>query len=121
MAKDEVTSLKETIREAHEATKDMRLAMREARSLLTEMEQVRSRLIATASDVFQEQMAGDVEAGLAEWKATLQTQIEGATNAVMHRFDTLVSLMLDGNERTPPPPAGESALEKLIMEKIGGL
>ena len=88
---EEAADLREAVREAHEAMKGLRDLMREIRTLRAEVEE-------TASRVFDERMASQIQAGLASYDATIKTAIDAATDAVDQRFKTITDILL-GEDR----------------------
>lgn len=84
---EEAEALREVVREAHAAIKDMTRVLREMRDVRAEIE-------AAAAKAFGDHMQEQVAAGLAEYRASIDAAIESATTAVYARFDTIADLML---------------------------
>ena len=83
----DLEQLREATRAAHEATKDLRATIRDARSVVEEIER-------TAGEQVDQRIAAAVAAGLDDYKATLSKAIEQATDAVFARFDTIRATLL---------------------------
>lgn len=91
---EEAEELKGLISEAHAAIKDIRAEQRGLfilRGLLQDdLRKVRSEL----SSIAEEQIGEQVKTGLDEYKASLDSAIEAATEAVYKRFDGLADILM---------------------------
>lgn len=77
--------LRAVIREAHEASKDLRADMQAARRLREEF---------LSAPELSEQLGKRVKAGLDEYDAVLQQAIKVAEKAMYNRFDVLTAICL---------------------------
>jgi uncharacterized protein YukE len=106
---EEVAALKAATREAHEAIKDLRAAIREGKELVREID-------AAAETSVTERVHKVVQEGLDEFGKALEKSIEGATEAVFERFDTLADL-LNGADKASKRQ-GKPTISELIEEKV---
>lgn len=83
----QLTELRDLIRQAHEATSDLRAVLREARA-------VRDSLPAAAEKAVSERFQAEVESGLESFGKALDKAIEAGTQAVFRRFDKIEQLLL---------------------------
>ena len=83
----QLTELRDLIRQAHEATSDLRAVLREARA-------VRDSLPAAAEKAVTEQLGAEVKAGLESFGKELDKAIDSGTDAVFRRFDKLEKMLL---------------------------
>lgn len=98
---DDIEELRDLVREAHGVMGDLTRTMREVRALITEVEKV-------SQTVFEERMNETVVAGLAAYQGVISEAIEGATDAVYQRFDTIASVLLQRSDDKP-------GIEELVM------
>lgn len=112
--KDEakVGELRQATREANETLKDFKHALRDGEDLLKRMAEVKEDLILVSNSVFNDRMSDEVEAGLEDYRASLDRQIEAATQAVYERFDTLGRILL-GKEDDK-----DRALVGIIVDRV---
>lgn len=90
MTAPEVTdleTLKAATREAHEATKDLRKAIKEARAVVTEVNQA-------AAVQVDGRIAVALSAGLETLQESIGTAIDDATGRVNARFDQVADILL---------------------------
>lgn len=80
---------KAIIRQAHEATTDLRQATREAREVFKQLER----------DEWEPRIKTDVERQVAELGETFAETATRASEKVMQRFEKLSNLLLHGNEQ----------------------
>ena len=83
----QLTELRDLIRQAHEAVSDLRAVLREARA-------VRDTLPAAAEKAVTEQLGAEVKAGLDSFQKALDKAIDSGTDAVFKRFDRIEKLLL---------------------------
>lgn len=91
--------LKELVREAHGAVKDLRKAMEEAPRIVS---------LLTARRI-EEQVGAEVQRGLDEYKANLTDAIEAATESVYQRFEAIANVLVG---------KGSFSLESLAMKYV---
>jgi ABC-type transporter Mla subunit MlaD len=94
-----IADAREVTRTAHEATKDLRAATRDARTLIDKL--IESEIAQRISDA--------AKAGLAELAQSVDQATVSATDAVFRRFDKLASMLMNG------PHKGEPTLEELTV------
>lgn len=87
----ETAELKAVIRMAHEAIKDLKACLKEAR-------EVRDELKTAAAERVEGRLNDAVEAGLVELDKSIETAIEDSTQKVYARFDTIADILL-GEDR----------------------
>lgn len=97
--------LRDLIRQAHEATSDLRAAIREAKAL-------RDSLPAAAEKAVTEQVSAVVEKGLADFGGALDKAIEAGTQAVFRRFDKIEQLLLGEDPKSIR--AGKQSIPQMI-------
>lgn len=106
---EEVERLRVATREAHEAMKDMKALMKEAREVMGEM------LAAVGTDV-DERIEAAVADGLKELGTSIEKATDDATEAVYRRFDQITDILLgEGSGRRK----GEPSIPELLMERQG--
>ena len=101
----QLTELRDLIRQAHEATSDLRAVLREARA-------VRDSLPAAAGKAVSEQLGAEVKAGLDSFQKALDRAIDSGTDAVFKRFDRIEQLLL-GEDRASVR-AGKPSIPQMI-------
>ena len=101
----QLLELRDLIREAHEATSDLRAAMREARGM-------RDSLPAAAEKAVTEKFQAEVECGLVSFGEALDKAIKDGTQAVFRRFDRIEKLLLGEDERSVR--AGKASIPQMI-------
>jgi Lon protease-like protein len=85
--------LKEAVRQAHEAIRDLKSLMKEWKALQAEIpKEARKEFDALVNTV--------VVQGLADYRESLQAAIKRADAAVERRFDKLTSIMLGEDQRS---------------------
>lgn len=77
-------ALKELIREANAATKDLRKAIKEGQDFLEK----------TIADALAKRIADEVGEGLKHYRETLDAKLETTQQAMFDRYDTLTNIML---------------------------
>lgn len=87
----ETAELKAVIRMAHEAIKDLKACLKEAR-------EVRDELKTAATERVEGRLNDAVEAGLVELNKSIETAIENAEIKVDARFKTIADILL-GEDR----------------------
>ena len=97
--------LRGLIRQAHEATSDLRAVLREAKA-------VRDSLPAAAEKAVTEQVGAEVKAGLDSFGEELDKAIEVGTQAVFKRFDRIEKLLLGEDAKTVR--AGKQSIPQMI-------
>lgn len=80
----QLAQVREVVREAHGAVRDLRQAMRDARGVLESLDASR--------------IAPAVDAELRRMRATMQEATEEAVSLVFARFDQLTNLLLTGSK-----------------------
>jgi hypothetical protein len=101
----QLLELRDLIRQAHEATADLRAVLREAKA-------VRDSLPAAAEKAVSEQVGAEVKAGLDEFGKALDEAIETGTQAVFRRFDKIEQLLL--GEDAKSVRAGKPSIPQMI-------
>ena len=101
----QLIELRDLIRQTHEATRDLRAVLREAKA-------VRDSLPAAAEKAVTEKFNAEVEAGLASFHDALGKAIEDATQAVFRRFDTIEKLLLGEDDKSVR--AGKPSIPQMI-------
>ena len=101
----QLLELRDLIRQAHEATSDLRAVLREARAL-------RDSLPAAAEQAVTEKFNAEVESGLASFGVALDKAIEDSTQAVFRRFDKIEKLLLGEDDKNVR--AGKPSIPELI-------
>jgi phosphoenolpyruvate-protein kinase (PTS system EI component) len=101
----EVAALRAATREAHEAIKDLRAVIREAK-------EVKEKLGVEMTDVWDNGMREVVSTGLAEYNTTIKRAIDEATQAVFDRFNVLADRLLGVDKGTRR--RGEFSIEELV-------
>lgn len=96
MAKEEqiLSELKETIREAHGLIKDIRREQKQSQELRDQVVDALAKAIASGKEAVASHINEQVKVGLEEYKASIDTAIDKATQAVFKRFDTLADIMM---------------------------
>lgn len=84
---EEHEALKQTVREAHEAIKDLNRLIKEGKDVM-------EKILAASTFAVNEGMAKAIEAGLGGYQDALMVAIEDAEKGVYRRFDTLASILL---------------------------
>jgi len=107
---DEVAALKAATREAHEAIKDLRAVIKEAR-------EISSTLTVEMNDAWEHHVQDTVREGLAGYNAEIKKQIDLATQAVFDRFMDLGDRLLgvDKTTRRRGEPSIEDTVRRLGM------
>ena len=101
----QLTELRDLIRQAHEATSDLRAVLREARA-------VRDSLPAAAEKAVSEQLGAEVKAGLDSFQKALDRAIDTGTDAVFKRFDGIEKLLL--GEDASSVRAGKPSIPQML-------
>jgi hypothetical protein len=101
----QLLELRDLIRQAHEATADLRAVLREAKA-------VRDSLPAAAEKAVAEKFGAAVETGLGSFHDALGKAIEDSTAAVYRRFDTIEKLLL--GEDAKSVRAGKPSIPQMI-------
>ena len=101
----QLIELRDLIRQTHEATRDLRTVLREAKA-------VRDSLPAAAEKAVTEKFNAEVESGLVSFGAALDKAIEAGTQAVFRRFDTIEKLLL--GEDAKSVRAGKPSIPQMI-------
>lgn len=83
----EVDRLRDVLREAHAAIKDMRHLLRQADAARAVIETMVAKQI-------EEGIKTEVDKGLDEYRDSLNKAIDNATEAVYRRFDTIADMLL---------------------------
>ena len=102
---ERLIELRGLIRQAHEATSDLRAVVREAKA-------VRDSLPAAAEKAVTEQLGAEVKAGLDSFGKELDKAIEVGTRAVFKRFDRIEQLLLGEDAKTVR--AGKQSIPQMI-------
>jgi hypothetical protein len=89
---EDADALRLLIREAHEATKDLKAAVREAT-------EARESLITMAAVTVEQGINIAVEEGLKAYSESISTAIDDATDAVYERFDVIAATLLGESEK----------------------
>jgi len=101
----QLTELRDLIKRAHEATSDLRTAMREAKAM-------RDSLPAAAEKAVTEKFQAEVESGLASFGTALDKAIEDGTQAVFRRFDGIEKLLLGEDDKSVR--AGKPSIPQML-------
>jgi len=101
----QLTELRDLIKRAHEATSDLRAAMREAKAM-------RDSLPAAAEKAVTEKFQAEVESGLASFGTALDKAIENGTQAVFRRFDGIEKLLLGEDDKSVR--AGKPSIPQML-------
>jgi len=101
----QLTELRDLIRQAHEATRDLRAVLREAKA-------VRDSLPAAAEKAVTEKFQAEVQSGLASFQDALDKAIEDGTQAVFRRFDKLEKLLLGEDDKSVR--AGKPSIPQML-------
>lgn len=98
---------KETIREAHETLKSMKL-------FLKDMDQHRAAYEDMAKNAVDHELSQHVERGLKELNEAVAKSIEETSTAIHKRFDELTNTLLYGNKKG----LGPSILVDLVKNRL---
>ena len=101
----QLTELRDLIRQAHEATSDLRAVLREAKT-------VRDSLPAAAEKAVGDQLNAEIKAGLDSFGKALDKAIDTGTDAVFTRFDRIEKLLL--GEDPSSVRAGKPSIPEMI-------
>ena len=101
----QLTELRDLIRQAHEATRDLRAVLREAKA-------VRDSLPAAAEKAVTEKFQAEVQSGLASFQDALDKAIEDGTQAVFRRFDRIEKLLLGEDDKSVR--AGKPSIPQML-------
>ena len=101
----QLTELRDLIKQAHEATSDLRAVLREARA-------VRDSLPAAAEKAVTEQLSAEVKAGLDSFQKALDQAVDDGTDAVFKRFDRIEKLLL--GEDPQSVRAGKPSIPQML-------
>jgi hypothetical protein len=89
----QLTELRDLIRQAHEATRDLRGVIREATAL-------RDRLPQKVTEIVEHTIGAQIDQGLNSFKEAQMRAIEDAQAAVFARFDTMTETLLGIDPRS---------------------
>lgn len=115
MSDEKAEALREATREANGTLKDMHRAMKDAHALLDRMAEVKADLLIVSHNVFDERMDEQVRLGLEHYSKTLDAALEGSTQAMYDRMDTLARVLLG-----KATPEDETLIEVMISKIDGG-
>jgi DNA-binding FrmR family transcriptional regulator len=101
----QLVELRDLIRQAHEATADLRAVLRQAKAM-------RDSLPAAAEKAVTEKFAAEVETGLESFGKALDKAVEDGTQAVFRRFDRIEQLLLGEDRRSVR--AGKPSIPQMI-------
>ena len=101
----QLVELRDLIRQAHEATSDLRAVLREAKT-------VRDSLPAAAEKAVSEQLGAEIKTGLDSFGEALNKAIDTGTAAVFRRFDRLEQMLLGEDPKTVR--AGRASIPQMI-------
>jgi len=101
----QLLELRDLIRQAHEATADLRVVLKEARAM-------RDSLPAAAEKAVSETFSAEVESGMVSFGKALEKAIADASQAVFRRFDTIEKLLLGEDDRSVR--AGKPSIPEMI-------
>ena len=101
----QLLDLRDLIRQAHEATSDLRAVLREAKVM-------RDGLPAAAEQAVTEKFSAEVQSGLASFQGALDKAIEDGTQAVFRRFDQIERLLLGEDDKSVR--AGKASIPQMI-------
>ena len=107
----QLVELRDLIRQAHEATSDLRAALREAKA-------VRDSLPAAAEKAVGEQLGKEIKAGLDSFGKALDKAIDSGTDAVFRRFDRLEQMLLGEDPKSVR--AGRASIPQ-VLETIAAV
>lgn len=109
---EDADALRLLVREAHEATQDLKATIREAQT-------TREQLMTMAAVAITESVDVAVSEGLAAYSAAIAKAIEEATDAVYKRFDVIADTLLGETEsqkrRGMVPMVDQAALVRKIV------
>jgi hypothetical protein len=97
--------LRDLIRQAHEATCDLRAVLREARAL-------RDSLPAAADKAVSETIQPEIKTGLDSYHDALEKAVEDGSQAVFRRFVRIEKLLLGEDDRSAR--AGKPSIPQMI-------
>jgi hypothetical protein len=97
--------LRELIRDAHGAVRDLRTVMKEYREL-------RASIPKLVSDEYNRIAVAQVEEGLEEWKQALERSLQFTADAVDARFQGIVDLLVGEDKKTKA--AGLPSIAELV-------
>jgi truncated hemoglobin YjbI len=103
----EVNELKEATRRAHEAIKDLKLAIREAQETSDEIKQM-------IHDEIYDRVDAEVAAGLDDYKTVLSEAIDKATDKVFARFDYLADILMGEDKQSQRK--GKKSITELLSK-----
>jgi hypothetical protein len=101
----QLLELRDLIRQAHEATTDLRAVLKEARAM-------RDSLPAAAEKAVSEKFSAEVASGLVSFHDALGKAIDDATQSVYRRFDTIEKLLLGEDDKSVR--AGKPSIPQMI-------
>lgn len=101
----QLIELRELIRQAHEAVSDLRVAIREAKTM-------RDTLPEAAQKAVTEQLGAEVESGLKSFGEALDKAIDTGTQAVFRRFDKIEKLLLGEDPKSVR--AGKPSIPQML-------
>jgi N-methylhydantoinase B/oxoprolinase/acetone carboxylase alpha subunit len=98
MIREDADELRVLIRQAHEATKDVRAAMRDMESLKADLQVIQDALLEAAayaiSNGIEQIMNTAVEDGLASYNNAIKEAIKEAEDAIYERFDVIAGILM---------------------------
>ena len=101
----QLTELRDLIRQAHEATSDLRAVLKEARAM-------QDTLPAAAEKAVTEKFSAEVQSGLVSFQDAMDKAIEDGTQAVFRRFDRIEKLLLGEDDKSVR--AGKMSIPDMI-------
>ena len=101
----QLTELRDLIRQAHEATSDLRAVLKEARAM-------QDTLPAAAEKAVTEKFSAEVQSGLVSFESAMDKAIEDGTQAVFRRFDRIEKLLLGEDDKSVR--AGKMSIPDMI-------
>lgn len=105
---EEVARLKEATREAHEALKDLKRGVEEAK-------EAHRLLHACVEQALNDGIGKQVQEGLDEYKESLAAAIDGATEAVYKRFDQIADILTGEDKQSKR--AGKPSIPDLVRRR----
>lgn len=110
----DLDALREATRVAHEATKDLKAAIKEARSVIAEIK-------AEAEIQVSERLEAAVKSGLAELDSSIEKAIEDSTDRVYARFDKIADILTGETKKDKQKGEPSMAdLAKQVVDKRNG-
>jgi hypothetical protein len=109
-SEEEIAAIKEATRVAHEAIKDLK-------GLIKEAKQISEHISVQMHEEVDEKLQAEVKVGLEQLSVAFKAATEEATNKVFKRFDDLADLLLGEDWRSKKK--GKPSIPDLIESRLG--